>query len=68
MIAETKWQDKGACAGLPWFVDDGRLGDKRAICKDCPVKVECLDFALYNEDVTSVVYGGTTGNQRMEML
>ena len=68
LLEATKWQADGACVGLDWFTEDGRLGDKRTICKGCSVRVECLDSALFNEDTSSVVWGGTTGNQRMEML
>lgn len=62
------WQDEAKCRGLAWFIEDGRLGEKRAVCKECPVKSECLAFAIENEDVTTVVYAGTTGNQRKDLL
>lgn len=64
----TKWQEQASCKDMEWFVEDGKLGEKRGICKECPVKAECLAFALENEDVSPVVYGGTTGNQRAKVL
>lgn len=67
-MVTVKWQSKANCLGLEWFVEEGNLGLKREVCHDCPVKAECLAFALENEDIAPVVYGGTTGNQRKEML
>lgn len=68
MIPDTQWQAKASCMGREWFISDGHLGEKRKVCADCPVKKECLAFALKHEDVTTVVYAGTTGNQRKGLL
>ena len=71
MIELTKnldWQAGAACVGKEWFVEDGNLGKKREICASCPVTAECLEFALEMKDVSSVVYAGTTGNAREQML
>ena len=65
---DTKWQEQASCLGLDWFVEDGKLHEKRGICKECPVKAECLDFALGQKDESPVVYGGLTGNQRAKVL
>ena len=63
-----KWMAKAKCQGIDWFVNDGRLHEKREICATCTVKKECLAFALENEDIAPVVYAGTTGNQRKVLL
>lgn len=68
MAVKIAWQAQANCLGLEWFIEDGQLGLKREVCHDCPVKAECLAFALENEDVSPVVYGGTTGNARKKML
>lgn len=35
----------------------------KAICKDCPVMVPCLEEALEDPSITGI-WGGTTGNER----
>lgn len=62
------WATTAACKGLDWFIEDGRLGAKRAICAKCPVQAECLEYALALDDDSPVVYAGTTGNQRKALL
>jgi hypothetical protein len=68
LLEATKWQEQGACVGLDFFIEDGRLGDKRTVCKVCSVQDTCLNWALDCEDTSPVVWGGTTGNQRKKML
>jgi hypothetical protein len=63
-----KWQTMSNCLGMDWFTEDGRLGEKRAICLDCGVRDACLQFALDHEDDSPVIFGGLTGNQRRKVL
>lgn len=37
----------------------------RAICNECPVKKECLTYAIENDEVG--VWAGTTTNQRRKI-
>lgn len=39
--------------------------DAKAICRPCPVKAECLNWAIDNEDFG--VWGGTTGYERRKI-
>ena len=63
-----KWMAQANCKGMDWFVEDGNLHQKREICYGCPVKAECLAYALDNLDDSAIVYAGTTGNQRKALL
>lgn len=69
--AEGSWRLRAACAGKPqawWFPPRG--GDQRelalakAICRTCPVRVECLRFALDQEGPISGVWGGLSEAER----
>lgn len=63
------WQDDARCFGLI----DGRFFPKRgqnklvkeakAICHRCPVELECLRFALENNEKFGV-WGGTSERER----
>ena len=62
------WATDAACKGMAWFIEDNRLTEKREVCRECPVKAECLAYAIDLEDTSPVVYAGTTGNQRKALL
>lgn len=56
------WQKDAQCAGMDTnvFFDEERAAKK--LCDSCPVKAECLEYALlYN---MSGVWGGTTDKDR----
>lgn len=59
--------DQAACAD-PWTVDTDWFFDIRteqqakAICKDCPIKFQCLEYAVKNEEYG--VWGGTNDAER----
>jgi WhiB family redox-sensing transcriptional regulator len=68
--SELAWQREGACRGLGlsesqtiFFPSRGEsVENARAICERCPVREECLDFALQHHCIG--VWGGTTERQR----
>ena len=39
----------------------------KGICRLCPVRQECLDFAIRTEDLSTVI-GGTTPDERRHMV
>jgi WhiB family redox-sensing transcriptional regulator len=41
------------------------LAAAKAICSSCPLKLQCLEYAMKNYEVG--VWGGTTENQRDEL-
>jgi WhiB family redox-sensing transcriptional regulator len=71
------WQADAACVGVDgdWFGDLNRRGvlgeagqAATVVCQACPVRQECLDYALATEPRTSWgrqgIWGGTTPAQR----
>lgn len=61
-----EWAARAACATHPdpdmWFthaVDEQRQGDALAICRACPVKAACLDYAMSVPNLHGI-WGGTT--------
>lgn len=63
----TEWTQRARCRGLDpeqFFVRS--LQDARSaiqVCQRCPVRQECLDYAV-DEDIEVGVWGGLTERQR----
>jgi WhiB family redox-sensing transcriptional regulator len=54
---------------IDFWPDDSDLASNmraKAICKDCPVKLECLQHALDNDEAG--IWGGTTEKERRSLL
>lgn len=66
------WVDQAACKGadLDLFYNEG-LGANTAkktalrICAGCPVRMDCLNYALHTDDGWAIL-GGTTPRQRRD--
>ena len=69
---ETAWADRSACRDYPTDVFFGDLDapkkslEARAICSRCPVKAECLDYAIRHACEYGI-WGGTTATERRFM-
>ncbi len=68
----TAWMREAACAesgGDLWFPEANSPSTKfaKAICHECPVRDECLDYALRNR-FNDGIWGGLTPNERKELL
>lgn len=63
----TSWVDRARCRGLDpeQFFERGLARARPAIqvCQRCPVKEQCLQYALDN-DIDFGVWGGLTERQR----
>jgi len=63
------WRENAACIGRGdlFFADHVRSVVKKAkqLCGSCPVKQECLEYALRNND--DGVWGGMTANERRKV-
>ena len=61
------WQDDAHCLGLDpdiFFPEQGESAeDARAVCADCPVIDECLDYAIDTNQELGI-WGGTNGRER----
>lgn len=72
MTTFQPWRDLAACVGVPHDVmfppaDGPRAADysaAKAICQPCPVKAECLDYALTGEHGMFGCWGGTSPRER----
>lgn len=72
------WADEAACKESPWkdawHPNDTPLANQQAteyaleVCKTCPVRAECLAFAIkVGPSGAWGIYGGTTHDQRKRM-
>lgn len=66
------WRREAACRGVPtaeYFTNDnGRVGvspEVVARCSRCPVREECLEWAVAHEEYG--FWGGTTARERARM-
>lgn len=61
------WWDRAACRGMDpamFFPERGDAVDAaKAICAQCPVRIECLDYAL-DHKIRHGVWGGMSERQR----
>lgn len=68
---ETTWMHQGNCRHHPpstFFPSDGVGVDvARQICVGCPVKEQCLEYALA-ERIDHGVWGGTSERERRRIL
>ena len=64
------WSDHAACRGIPpnvFCVDNNSqqldIDSARNICNSCPVRIDCLEHALANQE-HGMMWGGLTDNER----
>lgn len=64
---EEVWQDLGACVGVDpdlFFPERGQsTREAKEICRTCPVKEECLEWALTRTEPFGI-WGGTSERER----
>ena len=66
------WRDDAACAGsgtdlfFPISEEDPQVEVAKEVCAECPVKDECLAYAL-STNQTEGVWGGLTGTERRRL-
>jgi WhiB family redox-sensing transcriptional regulator len=70
----VSWQDRAACRGMDVLLFFGpddeprqpreiREAKAKAVCKLCPVRVQCLDYALRNS-IRHGIWGGLNEEER----
>lgn len=62
---ELQWQTKAACtnADPEIFFSEGRHNKPLEYCNNCPVKKDCLNYAV-TEQIDHGIWGGMTPGQR----
>lgn len=69
--AEQTWMAEGMCRHYPpaaFFPSDGVGVDAaRKICAECPVRVDCLEYALAQR-IDHGVWGGCSERERRRIL
>lgn len=67
---QSEWFELAACRGYgpDNFVRGPKsdYGSTRRLCGTCPVRGECLDFALADDSLTGL-WGGTTDTERQQI-
>lgn len=69
---DTIWQLHAACLGVdPELFFPGKehpadLAAARAVCQDCPVRIDCLEYALANGEQYGI-WGGRSERERRRM-
>lgn len=71
LVQRDDWQDRALCAQTDpeaFFPEKGQsTRDAKKICMACDVRVECLDFALTNDERFGV-YGGLSARERRRFV
>ncbi|MFF9129155.1 WhiB family transcriptional regulator [Streptomyces sp. NPDC014806] len=67
------WAERAACRGydldLFFSESDYNVDAAKRICAGCPVRTECLDEQLRNEDGSRYgIYGGLTPRERSQLV
>lgn len=68
-LEEPKWQDSALCAkGDPeeFYPETSSTRIAKIVCGVCKVKVECLEYALANDE-TFGIWGGLTERERRRL-
>lgn len=69
--ADSNWRMLGACRGLDPEVfypdEDADAEAAKEVCRQCIVRVKCLEFALETREKHGV-WGGATERERRAML
>jgi len=75
--AVVLWADRAACKDMPLVLFFGEDGERRKVrefreevakqvCADCPVKDDCLDFAIVHPEKNGI-WGGANEDERSRM-
>lgn len=64
------WMDHAECTNVDpalFFPERGEdVSQAKAVCRECPVRTECLEHAMANHE-TFGVWGGTSERERLRM-
>lgn len=70
-LTRPEWHARAACIGMhpSLFFDTGRnINPAKAVCNRCPVRAECLQWALENPEMSRQgVWGGVGERARRKL-
>lgn len=69
-VSDSTWAARGRCRDMDpdgFFVQGAGQQSVKALCADCPVRIECLSDALDNR-IEYGVWGGMTERERRRVL
>ena len=65
------WRQRAACRGVDpdvfYPVSDEEAEEAKAVCRVCPVRESCLEYALANRERDGV-WGGATERERRRLI
>lgn len=79
LLDTPSWQERAACRGPiakvffppdqpePRAAREAREARAKAVCRPCPVREQCLDYALSIRERHGV-WGGTSESERMRLI
>jgi WhiB family redox-sensing transcriptional regulator len=66
--APGQWLDQARCVQADpelWFPErGGSVADAKRVCSRCPVRRECLDWAVRQPEALQGIWGGLTAHER----
>lgn len=74
-LKDAAWMDRAACRGMPvnaFFPSSNESNSEPSIeaittCRRCPVRQQCLDYAMVGGEKHGI-WGGTTERERRKLL
>lgn len=67
----VSWRQRAACRGVDpdvfYPISDEDAEEAKSICRECPVREACLEYALANRERDGV-WGGATERERRRMI
>lgn len=71
LLDGTEWAADAACKDIhvDFFYPEDPMDNTapRSVCRKCPVRVECLEYALVNNEPYGV-WGGLTTKERKRLI
>ncbi|MGW3866004.1 WhiB family transcriptional regulator [Streptomyces sp. NPDC005047] len=70
MMTDTDWSTQGRCRTEPpdtLFVQGAEQNRAKSLCTGCPVRTDCLAYAL-DERIEFGIWGGMTERERRALL
>jgi WhiB family transcriptional regulator, redox-sensing transcriptional regulator len=68
LLVPPAWHAQGSCRSAPasisWFPEQTSLSEAKRVCASCPVREECLEWALAQDSYLVGIWGGTSQRER----